>query len=75
MPCDSHTDCKNNACNILFIQCKKCSEKFNGCCSKECKEFALLPLEKQKTLRKDPKYVVSRTFFDFRVKPKLKEIN
>ena len=34
-----------------------------------------LPFEKQKILRKDPKYVVSKTFFDSRVKPKLKGIN
>ena len=75
LPCDSHTDCKNNACHILFIQCEECSEKFNGCCSKECKDFASLPIEKQKTLGKDPKYVVSKTFFDSRVKPRLKGIN
>jgi len=75
LPCDSHTDCKNNACNILFIQCKKCSKKFNGCCSIECKDFASLSVEKQKFLRKDPKYVVSKTFFDSRVKPRLKGIN
>ena len=72
LPCDSHTDCKNNACHILFIQCEECSKKFNGCCSKECKDFASLPVEKQKILRKDPKHVVSKTFFDSRVKPKLK---
>ena len=75
LPCDSHTDCKNSACNILFIQCKKCSKKFNGCCSKECKDFASLPAEKQKILRKNPKYIVSKTFFDSRVKPKLKGLN
>ena len=59
----------------LFIQCKKCSKKLNGCCSKECKDFASLPIEKQKILRKDPKYVVSKTFFDPRVKPKLRGFN
>ena len=75
LPCDSHTDCKNSACHILFIQCKKCSKKFNGCCSIECKDFASLPVEKQKILRKDPKYIVSKTFFDSRVKPKLKGFN
>ena len=75
LPCDHHTDCKNDACHILFIQCDTCSEKLNGCCSKECKDFALLPMEKQKLLRKDPKYVVSKTFFDARVKPKLRELN
>ena len=30
---DSHKDCKNDACHILFIQCSKCDEKLNGCCS------------------------------------------
>ena len=72
-PCDSHTDCKNDACHILFIQCNQCFKIFNGCCSKECKDFASLPLEKQKILRKDPSKVISKTFFDSRIKPKLKE--
>ena len=69
--CDDHTDCKNDACHILFIQCEKCSELLNGCCSKECKDFALLPLDEQKAIRKDPERIISRTFFDSRVKPKL----
>jgi len=71
-PCDSHTDCNNDACHILFIQCEICSKKLNGCCSRECKDFTKLPLEKQKLLRKDPKKIVSKTFFDSRIKPKLK---
>ena len=70
-PCDDHTDCKNDACHILFIQCSSCSEKLNGCCSEECRDFAALPLDEQKRLRKDPERVVSKTFFDSRVKPKL----
>jgi UPF0176 protein len=69
--CDDHTDCKNDACHILFIQCTECSELLNGCCSKECKDFALLPLDEQKALRKDPEKIISKTFFDSRVKPKL----
>ena len=69
--CDKHTDCKNDACHILFIQCDACSEDFNGCCSIECRDFASLPLSEQKMLRKDPKRVVSKTFFDSRIKPKL----
>ena len=69
--CDKHTDCKNEACHVLFIQCDACSEDFNGCCSIECRDFASLPLSEQKRLRKDPKRVVSKTFFDSRIKPKL----
>ena len=71
-PCDNHTDCKNDACHILFIQCNKCSKMLKGCCSEECMNFSSLPLEKQKLLRKDPEKVVSKTFFDSRIKPKLK---
>jgi UPF0176 protein len=51
-PCDTHTNCKNEACHLLFIQCKECAEAFNGCCSDECKEVLLLPVETQKELRK-----------------------
>src|SRR5690606_20910527 len=51
-PCDDHTNCKNDGCHLLFIQCKACAEKFNGCCSTECSEIIQLPLEQQKALRK-----------------------
>ena len=71
VPCDDHTDCKNDACHILFIQCKECDKNLKGCCSKECLDFASLPMEKQKELRKDPNRIISRTFFDSRIKPRL----
>jgi len=51
-PCDAHTNCKNEACHLLFIQCKSCAEKLNGCCSEACKEIYALPIEEQRTLRK-----------------------
>ena len=70
-PCDEHTDCKNDACHILFIQCESCTKELDGCCSTECRDFAALPIEEQRTLRKQPENVVSKTFFDSRVKPKL----
>ena len=35
-PCDSHTNCANHGCHILFIQCPECAEKYNGCCTPEC---------------------------------------
>ena len=69
--CDNHTDCKNDACHILFIQCEKCNKLYDGCCSKECQNFAALPIEKQKKLRKDPERIISRTFFDSRIKPRM----
>ncbi|MBS1627378.1 MAG: rhodanese-related sulfurtransferase [Bacteroidetes bacterium] len=51
-PCDVHVNCKNNGCHLLFIQCTECAEKFDGCCSTECKETIHLPLERQKEIRK-----------------------
>jgi UPF0176 protein len=51
-PCDDHTNCKNDGCHLLFIQCKACAEKYNHCCSEECKTIITLPEEQQKDLRK-----------------------
>jgi len=52
-PCDDHVNCKNEACHLLFIQCKSCSKKFNNCCSDQCTKIIEMPLEKQKIFRKD----------------------
>ena len=50
---DSHTNCKNDACHLLFIQCKACAEKFDGCCSITCQTVYKMPLAQQKELRKN----------------------
>ena len=52
VPADTHVNCKNQACHLLFIQCEKCKTKFDSCCSKECSEIIKLPIEEQKMLRK-----------------------
>lgn len=49
--CDTHVNCSNDACHILFIQCEECAEKFSGCCSSKCKSFKELPEEKQTELK------------------------
>ncbi len=46
-PCDTHVNCANDACHILFIQCRECAEKYNQCCSHKCKDFTALPEEEQ----------------------------
>jgi len=51
-PFDVHTNCANDACHLLFIQCDKCKEEMNNCCSNTCKEIHALPYEEQKALRK-----------------------
>jgi UPF0176 protein len=50
-PADSHTNCKNEACHLLFIQCESCASKMLGCCTEECKTVYQLPIEEQEKLR------------------------
>ncbi|WP_410738839.1 tRNA uridine(34) hydroxylase [Citrobacter sedlakii] len=50
-PCDSHTNCKNDGCHLLFIQCPDCAEKFKGCCSELCCEESALPEDEQRRRR------------------------
>ncbi|MEO8764376.1 MAG: rhodanese-related sulfurtransferase [Ginsengibacter sp.] len=49
---DTHTNCANEGCHLLFIQCNDCAEKFDGCCSVECQATYNLPGEEQKKMRK-----------------------
>jgi UPF0176 protein len=51
-PCDDHTNCSNDGCHLLFIQCEECAKKYDGCCSQECKDIIQLPAEQQKEIRK-----------------------
>jgi UPF0176 protein len=50
-PADTHVNCVNDACHLLFIQCDECKEKFEGTCSKDCFDFIHLPEDEQKKLR------------------------
>jgi len=49
---DTHTNCKNDGCHLLFIQCSTCAAKYDGCCSVECQAVHNLPQEAQKEMRK-----------------------
>jgi UPF0176 protein len=75
-PCDKHTNCKNNGCHLLFIQCEDCAKTYNGCCSKDCADTLNLPLERQKQLRKG--IDKGQNIFHkskVRLRPRLNEIN
>lgn len=50
-PCDTHINCANELCHLLFIQCDACREKFDACCSHKCKDFKQLPEEKRIALK------------------------
>ena len=51
-PADTHVNCTNEACHLLFIQCKNCQEKMNTCCSDDCNKTIQLSYQEQKELRK-----------------------
>ena len=70
---DSHTNCANEYCHILFIQCDNCREKFQNCCSKHCSKFISLPKEKRTEMFKngDIKFNAQKSQ---KIKPRLKDI-
>src|SRR5210317_586907 len=47
-PCDTHVNCANEGCHLLFIQCEQCAEKMNSCCSEACMDVVALPPDEQK---------------------------
>ena len=51
-PCDTHVNCKNDDCHLLFIQCEDCAKTMKGCCTPECIAISELPIEEQRLLRK-----------------------
>ena len=50
--CDTHVNCANEACHLLFIQCESCKSEMQGCCSDACKEVSSLSYDEQKMLRR-----------------------
>ena len=75
-PADTHTNCKNDGCHLLFIQCSVCAAKYDGCCSVECKTTFNLPLEAQTEMRKGIEK--GRMVFNKskqRLRPRLDEMN
>jgi len=52
MPCDDHSNCANDLCHLLFIQCSECAEKYEQCCSDECRRQKNIPEEEKLYIRK-----------------------
>jgi UPF0176 protein len=75
-PCDTHINCANEGCHLLFIQCDTCKTQYEACCSTACQDIIHLPEEQQAALRKGiPK---DRNVFNkskSRLRPRLDEIN
>jgi len=72
-PADTHTNCANNDCHLLFIQCDHCKAKYEGCCSDECASVIQLPLDERIKLRAQyqQKYADSKIFKN-RLRPHLR---
>jgi UPF0176 protein len=51
-PADTHVNCANDGCHMLFIQCDNCKQQYQGCCSTECHDVLQLPEEERKVARK-----------------------
>lgn len=41
-PSESYYNCASTDCNCLFLSCRPCLEKFNGCCQEACTHSARL---------------------------------
>lgn len=54
-PADTHVNCANEMCNLLFIQCESCQTKMSTCCSEKCQVVFSLPEPERKKLRKHQK--------------------
>ncbi|KAA3645247.1 MAG: rhodanese-related sulfurtransferase [Bacteroidetes bacterium] len=72
--CDDHTNCSNDDCHLLFIQCETCKEKYDGACTPACQEIANLPIEEQRKIRKGKLKTDAHAVYKSRLRPKLNEI-
>jgi UPF0176 protein len=62
--CDTHTNCANELCHLLFIQCPECAEKYQKCCSSECAEVrnASIPEKEQFIIQHGRKFGYSKAY-------------
>ena len=65
---DEHTNCANDVCHVLFIQCPDCRKNFSNCCSAECQSFSKLPAEEKKL-----RGLEFRKQFKSRLRPKIRK--
>ena len=69
-PNDDHTNCRNEACHLLFIQCGSCALAHQGCCSEECQNELSLPIAERRVRRRGKE--AKRTYQKARLRPPLK---
>lgn len=71
--CDTHVNCANDDCHLLFIQCDDCAKAMNGCCTPECKTIAALPIDEQRKLRKGRQKENPHSVYKSRLRPNLRQ--
>lgn len=49
-PADTHRNCANDACHLLFIQCDECAAEYEQCCSTKCQSFNVLDEDEKRRL-------------------------
>lgn len=61
---NTHVNCANTSCHLLFIQCTECAKKYEGCCCSDCLEVTRMPHEEQAKIRveKHKLYAKSKIF-------------
>ena len=72
--CDNHTNCANDDCHLLFIQCEFCAVRMQGCCTVSCKEIINLPVEEQRKLRKGKVNEHPHAVYKSRLRPNLMKV-
>lgn len=51
-PADTHRNCANDACHLLFIQCDACRDRTDGCCSENCQIISRRSEDEQQIIRR-----------------------
>ncbi len=54
--CDTHVNCSNVRCNLLFIQCNECADKYHKACSDSCTQYVRSTPEQKLELDKVHNY-------------------
>ncbi len=72
--CDNHTNCANDDCHLLFIQCDACKEQMKNCCTPSCKTVIELPIDEQKKKRRGKQKKHAHAVYTSRLRPNLKLI-
>lgn len=67
--CDTHVNCANTDCHVLFIQCDTCAAAMEHCCTPECQAWNKLPDAERAQMRAQGKAVGAASLYHSRLRP------